>query len=65
MVARGDRASTVCLSGVGDAGGEDADLAKGGDGDVLVAASLQETRETAAVNAATVVRSGLRATARL
>ena len=54
----------VCLSGVGDAVGDDADLDKG-DGDVLVVASLQETRETAAVNAATVVRSGLRATARL
>jgi hypothetical protein len=35
----------------------------GGDGGVLVVASLQESREAAAASAATAVRSTLRATA--
>ena len=63
-VVRGDRASTVSFSGAGGADGDDdGDLDEGGDGGDLVVASLQETREAAAVSAATAVRSTLRATA--
>jgi hypothetical protein len=64
MMERGDRASTVPFSGVGGAGGvDDGDREMGGDGGVLVVASLQESREAAAASAATAVRSTLRATA--
>jgi hypothetical protein len=63
-VERGDRASTVSFPGAGGADWDDEGvLDEGGDGDVLVVGSLQESREVAAVSVATAVRITLRAIA--